>query len=239
MEPMWPRYPTVSTRNPVGGVLNGVRVVTEEWEGRGSSDAILDFYRGQMLSRGWEDQTERSLGLGPDLLASTTDPSLLQDPGFLSQYEDVVGRTMVLGRGDFSMIVQTGSIPGRPEMNRVRITGAATPDVVRFALGSFVPSGGPRKPQSAVPSLRYEGRIGSERHQATLSVTSEHPSRAFRNALNALQRDRWRTLSQTELSAGPEHRTWLVRGKQHALLSATPDGSGRGTALAFAELGPE
>ncbi len=47
-------------------LINGIQVISEEWDCGLSADDILSYYREQMTARGWEDTTKQTYGFQPE-----------------------------------------------------------------------------------------------------------------------------------------------------------------------------
>src|SRR5665213_3018256 len=64
VHPFWPEFTHSDAGAFQSSVINGVQVMTEEWNCSASSDAVLSYYRDQMTARGWQDATEPAKDFG-------------------------------------------------------------------------------------------------------------------------------------------------------------------------------
>jgi len=235
VHPFWPEFPRGNAGAIQSAVLNGVQILTQEWEAEAPPSDILSYYREQMTARGWRDVTEETYGLQPELREGASNP---QDESYVSRYHSVMDSTLVLTSGAWSMHLTTE--PGKKDNQKtaVKIYAAATPSIKGFFedLAS-----------SVVGKQGQDGRgldavqdNGSEHYHTTITSSSGAPARVFQESLASLGAQGWRPmliLPKRQTSSGCF--TWLVRGKQYAALSVNKTPKGAGSSVMFMEVTPD
>jgi hypothetical protein len=239
VKPPWPRHPMAPEQRLHASVLQGVQMVSEEWSGVVAPREVLEYYRGHMVARGWLDQTEESLGLGVDTIASVKDAKILQDPTFLKKYDDVIQENLVLQRGNWSIHVHAKPEGKGSRRSAVRVVGVSVPDITRFAAETMMNLAPGRLGTGSDSVIEHEQEIGGSRHRTTLSVKPERAEKAFQTAIRDLENREWRIMLRREEPTQPTRVAWLVQGESYAALTATPMNDGKGTRLTFIEIRPK
>ena len=85
-EIFWPLFPGRIDWNSHEMVMNGVKVITEDWKTTASGSEVLTYYKQQMLARGWRDVTEETYKLRPETRDPGVSKNSLQDPNFVDTY---------------------------------------------------------------------------------------------------------------------------------------------------------
>lgn len=235
IQPFWPEFPRSKAGNIQGVVIDGVQIVTEEWEGVASASDVLLYYREQMAARGWRDVTEETYSLQPESLDAANG---LQDERFVNDYRNVMDSTLVLSRGEWSMHITAE--PGKEDGQKtaVKIYAAATPSIEEFLrglesslFGKGAPSGSP---------LVAEQQNGKEHYHTTVAAKREAPERAFQESLEHLGSEGWRPvmfLPRQQARSG--YFAWLVKDKAYAALSVSAASRGQGSSVTLTEVTPE
>jgi len=237
----WPHFPRSAPSNARRSTINGVDVVSEDWECLASPLAVLGYYREQMLARGWRDVTEETYGLRPELRNLRDDGASLQDSRYLETYRSVMDSKLVLSRGDWSMHVMTEPAKTLNNGISVRLYAASTPSVADYAgkLLSAV-SPGDEKPDKASRSLDAVQHSGGNRYHTTITPKSQPPTEAFQEALNRLRAQDWQlALTSPAQPTRGVHFAWLVRGQEYAVVSAKAAPTGEGAVVSVIEVTPE
>lgn len=237
----WPRFPRSVPSNARRSTINGVDVVSEDWECLAAPLEVLGYYREQMLARGWRDVTEETFGLRPETHNLRDDGAGLQDPRYLQTYRSVMESKLVLSRGDWSMHVMTEPAKTLHHGISVRLYAAATPSVADYAgklLSTVAP--GDARGNKASRSLDAVQHSGGNRYHTTITPKSQPPAEAFQEALNRLRAEDWRPalMSPAQPTRGV-HFAWLVRGQEYAVVSAKTAPSGEGAVVSLTEVTPE
>ncbi len=105
VQPFWPEFPHDTAGTVQSSLINGIQVISEEWDCGASADDILSYYREQMTARGWEDTTKQTYGFQPEMHSSLDD---YENQQFIDKYRRVVDSTLMLNRGDWSLRVSWG-----------------------------------------------------------------------------------------------------------------------------------
>lgn len=234
IHPFWPEFPRNSARNAHTSIINGVQIITEEWQCSASPADVLAYYREQMTARGWQDVTEETYGLKPEGRESAYE---LQDETYLKNYRNVLDSNLVLSRGQWNMHVGVQPGKGIGPQTAVRIYAAAAPSITEFfeGVGSSLVDAGNQvgKPLEAV----QEGAGG--RYHTTIQTRKKSQAEAFQEALADLQSKGWKPLMVLpRQQARSGYTAWLVKGSQYAALSVSPSPQGQGSSVAFTEVTP-
>lgn len=234
----WPKFALRAQQDAQECVLNGVRLLSEEWEGPGTPEAVLDFYRGQMQARGWTEETEEALGLSSATLASTANKRALEDPVFLRRYQEIVDSNLILRQGEWSMHVTVRRSGIEPGQVAVHIAAAKVPSLAQFASGVVQGFNSPTRGRQGQPTLEHEESRGGQRYRTVLSTKSGSLDGVFRDALAELARDQWQVLIQSNGERQSRRFAWLVRQDAHLAMCVTPAPGGGGVSLARTEVRP-
>jgi hypothetical protein len=232
----WPRFPLRSEQYSHECMLNGVRLLTEEWEGAGRPQDVLDFYRGQMQARGWVDETEEALGLSSAMLASTANKRFLEDPEFLKGYRDSMGSNLILRQGEWSMHVTVRASRVEADQVAVQIAAARVPSMSRFAATAMEAFQGTAPLRRTRGALEYEETRGGQRYRTVLATRPGSPETVFRDALAELEGQHWQVLIRSSGEQQSRRFAWLVRDQAHVALCVTPAPGGNGVSLARTEV---
>jgi hypothetical protein len=236
----WPQFPGSGQAGVRSTILNGVQILTQDWDCAASAGEILAYYREQMTARGWSDVTEETYGLQPESRTWGTGSRGLQDPRYLEAYHKVMDRNLALNRGDWSMHITTE--PKRRGMGgtAVSIYAAATPSIHQFFhdLGASMTGlgnrGGEGKPLDAVQLS------GGQRYHTMLSMKAAQPTQAFQEALANCRADGWQPVMMVPAKGkigGPA--AWLTKGAQYAMLSVKPTPDGQRSSVTLMEVTPQ
>jgi hypothetical protein len=231
----WPAFPRSSAGASRESVLNGVRVITENWRSTAAGADILDYYRRQMAARGWADVTEEVYGLNPGLRGSLHGDEQLQDERYLQVYRDVMDSSLALRRGNWSMHVSVQPTNAALEQTSVKIVAAETPQMKEFfaALGTEMANPGTIK-SATLSAVQHNGR---ERYATTVTRESDGPSRSFEIALEKLRREGWEpAVLLPPQRAQKGFFAWLTRGEEYAALSVSS--AGRGSSVTLTRVTP-
>lgn len=240
VQPPWPRFPRSTSSEVQRTVINGVEVLTEEWESLAAAGEILAYYREQMAARGWHNVTEDTFGLRPELRDHDAGLDGLQNARYLETYRDVMESKLVMSRGNWSMHVMVDPAKKTIGGVAVRIYAAATPSVADHSGGVMSAFLGGTQPAAASRSLDAVQHSGGQRYHTTVVVKPRKPAQEFQAALLARRAEGWRPVaSAPQPSAQAGHFVWLVRGREYAVLSARLSPAGDGTVVSFTEVSPE
>ncbi len=234
VHPFWPEFPRNSAGKLQSAVINGVQILTEEWEAGASTSDILSYYREQMIARGWRDVTEEAYGLQPE---SHEAANTSQDERYVANYRKVMDANLVVTRGDWSM--HLAAEPGKNDSRKtaVKIYAAATPSITGFFTEmktALVAS--PRQPGQPLDAVQQSG---SERYHTTIATKSETSTQAFQEALANLGAQGWHPVLFLPRQQTPNgYFAWLLRGKQYAALSVKSTPQGKSSSVTFTEVTP-
>ena len=130
----WPHLPGSAGRTVHRMMINGVDTISEDWRTSTPAADVIDYYREQMLARGWRDETEENFGLHPETRNPGVGANGLQNPNFVQAYGSLVDSSLILSRGKWSM--QVMAVPGETGIRRtaVKVFAAATPSIKNFFL---------------------------------------------------------------------------------------------------------
>jgi hypothetical protein len=232
IQPPWPAFPRNGPRKLNAALVNGVQVVTDEWDCNATPAEVLAYYREQMAARGWHDVTEETYGLQPELREGGYE---LQDESYVKNYRTVMDANLVLNRGEWSIHVSTQPGSSFGHLTTVKIYAATAPSITQFFEGvglALMPSDeGRAKTLDAV----QQGAGG--RYHTTIATRKEPQAQAFQAALAELQAKGWRPLVVLpRQQARPTFSVWLAKGEQYGMLvvNRIPAGS----SVAFTEVTP-
>ncbi len=234
VHPFWPEFPRNSTEKLQSAVINGVQILTEEWESSAAASDILLYYREQMIARGWQDVTEETYSLQPELLGTTNG---LQDERYIANFRTIMDSKLMLKRGQWSLHISTEPAKGFGQIT-VKFYAAATPSIENFFMGmssGLVPNkGADGKPIDVVQEN------GSDHYHTTIVTKSGTPTQAFQEALAKVGTQGWRPvlfLPKQQTQSG--YFAWLVRGKDYAALSVRALPQGKSSSVTLTEVTPE
>ncbi len=235
---LWPHFPSSSPVRMHELEINGITYNTESWETCSPPSAVLDYYRGQMAARGWTDVTEESYNLRPEVHRDRSGDGGVQTQAFLDLYRKVMGSSLALKRGSWSLHVGTEDIPGKAGWSRVTICAAATPSIKEFADPWVVTheSAGRTQPRE----LDVVERSGDQRFRTRISHQDQAPERAFEGVVETLQKNHWRPMMTLPAPGDQSGRAaLLVRGEEYGALAVTRAPDGNGSSVAWTEVSPE
>ncbi len=169
-------------------VLNGIQVITEEWDCGATPEDILTYYREQMTARGWQDTTKQTYGFQPEMHTSLDD---YENQQFIDKYRNIMDSTVVLNRGDWTLRVSTEPSPKNGfHQTTVRFYAAQTAsimDVAEEATASVIPKG--RLNQAPLDVIQ---KSNGDNYHTMISTKEEPPKEAFRDALADVAAQGWR-----------------------------------------------
>ena len=234
VRPFWPEFPRSNPGMVQSAVINGVQIITEEWEDNVSPLDVLAYYREQMTARGWRDATEETYSLQPNLRENAAGP---QDENFVANYRKIMDSTLMLNRQDWSIHLTTQPGKKDPRKTAVKIYAAAAPSLPNYieGLGAAMNS----KPGLTGRPLDALQQNGRERYHTTIATSPRSSSQAFQEKLVELGAIGWRPAVFLPKEKTPDGRfVWLVRDKQYAALSVKALPQGKGSTVTFAEVTP-
>jgi hypothetical protein len=225
----WPQFLGSDHSSVHRAIINGVQIISQAWDTTTSGRDVIDFYRRQMIARGWQDLTEETLQFRPELRP---------EERYLSIYQATMDSDLILNRGGWSMQVTT--FPSKQEIGQttVSVCVASTPSLKDF-LAQLVSSSAENTTQGGQP-LDVVQESGTDIYHITIAVKDEPLVQAFQSALADFGAKGWRPVM-----ALPEERTpsgyfaWLVKGKQYATLSVAALPQGGGSSVTFTEVTPK
>jgi hypothetical protein len=232
--PFWPDFPGAGSRNLLGSVINGVPVVSEDWEAGAPAADILAYYRDQMTGLGWQDVTEETYGLRPP---GGVPGGTVENENYVSNYRRIMDSNLVVRRMGWSIHLGVGPARRDPSRTAVRILAAATPSIRDFfsEVGSMF-SGSSPQPDHPIDVVQ---QAGGERTHTTVVVKDEAPGEAFQEALAKAGAEGWTpALMLPKQRAGSGYVAWLVRGKAYAILTARALPRERTSAISMVEVSP-
>jgi len=235
VHPFWPEFPRNSTEKLQSAVINGVQILTEEWESSAAASDILSFYHEQMIARGWQDVTEDAYGIQPE---SHEAANASQDERYVSNYRKIMDSKLVVTRGDWSM--HLSAEPDKVDFRKtaVKIYAAETSSIMDFFAG--MESALAKNPRQSDHPLDAVQQSGGERYHTTIVAKNETPAQAFQEALAKVGTQGWRPvmlLPKQQTQSG--YFAWLVRGKDYAALSVKASPQGQGSSVTLTEVTPE
>jgi hypothetical protein len=219
LAPFWPEFPRDDGTVRHSAEINGVQTITEQWNTRASSAEVLSYYREQMQARGWQDVTEETYGLQPELREAGTTEDGLQNPRYIESYREVMNSNLEMRKGDWSIHVSAESSPDREDLLSVKIYAAATPSIkslwdnMASTLTATGSDGNQAKPFEAVQ------HAGGQRYHTTISNKAQSPGQAYQDAVADLRAKGWIPMLTIPPTADrPAQVAWMARGGQYAIL---------------------
>ena len=232
----WPKFPRNSGSNAHRSLINGVEVLSEDWEGAHSPREVLAYYREQMSARGWQDVTEQLYSLRRDLPSHQVPGSPSLDQQYLSLHDHVTDSALALRRGGWLMHVTTEPSPRGRGRIVVRILAASTPSLPDFWSTLIAPIEGKTTSGKHRRPFEYVETRGGLRYRTEMSTKQRAPARAFEEALAGLQAKKWRPLNLSSRAQNSTLFAWLVKDNMHAGLWVTPLPGGKGACVTVTEV---
>jgi hypothetical protein len=184
---LWPPYPGAHGHPISEMTINGVRTQCEEWEVSAAPDQVLEYYRHQMLARGWKDVTGESFGMEMD--GSPAAPQL-DDTDVMLQYARIMENSLVLTRGRWTLHVAV-SDGSRPWKTTSRLFAAETPDI-RSLLTRM------REGADGEPFVAEEDS-GNFTYRTSISKSTKNPREALDERMKSLGISRWQVVASPRL----------------------------------------
>ena len=235
----WPHLPGSAGRAVHRMTINGVDTISEDWRTSTPAADVIDYYREQMLARGWRDETEESFGLQPETRNPGVGANGLLNPKFVQAYGSLVNSALILSRGKWSM--QVMAVPGETGIRQtaVRVFAAATPSIKDFFLsleeGAF--RAGPTGAASGAIDTVEES--GGQRSHTTLVLRNGEPGRIFDEMIGQYREKGWQCLVTPPPQGQPAYFAWLVKERAYAALSVRGLPQGRGASVTLTEIAPK
>jgi hypothetical protein len=208
----WPEYPHSGPGNLQTAMIDGIRVLSEQWDCGNSPAEVLSYYHDQMTARGWQDTTEQSYSLQPEL-----HPDSLDDPKFIDQYKSTKDSNLMFNRADWSLHISAEPSRKGFRQTTVKFYAAQTPSFLNLArdtVSAVVKSPVPQQPMDVV-----QGGANEDYH-TTIRTENEPPEVAFQDALEEEIRQGWRPVfSLPGKQSSSSYFVWLTKGQQYSALS--------------------
>jgi len=233
VHPFWPEFPRTDHGVVQSAIINGVKVVTENWNTTASSTEVFSYYRDQMIARGWRDTTEATFSQQPEAIKSH-----LQDQKYIDNYTRIMASNLVLSHEGWTMHITVDPSQVGFDQNEVRIYAAETDSIKNFFAGMEVPlvNGDDRSghPFDAVQ------QSGGDQYHTTMFTENATAEEAFHEALLNYNAKGWQQAivlprQQTQAS----FFAWLVKGKQYAALSVQSLTKSGLASVTFTEVTPK
>jgi len=225
----WPQYFGSDHSSVHQATINGVQIINQAWDTTSSGRDAIDFYRRQMMARGWQDVTEETLEFQPELRP---------DERYLGFYQSPKDADLILRRGGWTMQVTTFPSKQEDGQTTVSVCGASTPSLNEF-FAQLVPSSGEDGIKGG-PPLDVVQESGSDIFHIALANKNEPPAQAFQESLTELGAKGWSpAMALPAERATSGYFAWLVRGKQYAALAVAASPQGGGSAVTFTEVTPK
>ena len=232
VHPFWPEFPHSVPGYFQTLVINGIQVMTEQWDCGSSPDDVLSYYREQMTARGWRDATEQAYKLQPELRGTTGD---LQSKSYIDVYRQIMNSTVVLNRGDWTMRVSAEPSNNGFHQITVKIFAAATPSLDTLSQQLMATMG---KDQAGQPLDVVQDSAG-EHYHTVITTTGAATDAAMQQKLSELSALGWKEAIFLPKKMVPNGGfVWLIRGKQYGALSVSALQQGRGSSITFTEVTP-
>jgi hypothetical protein len=238
IETFWPHFPGSAGSVAHRMTVNGVDTISENWQTAAAPTLVIDYYKQQMLARGWRETTEESFHLQPERRVAKQGRDGLQDPEFIAKYDAIMSSSLVLNRGNWS--IQIMAVPGQQGIRAtdIRIFAAATPNIKDFSLVLFPDLKDGADPARAKTIDTVEEN-GGQRCHTVITTTAKEPFRYFQDALEEYQSKNWSFISVSPVEPGrPEYFACVVKDKAYATLSVRPVPKGQGASVTVSEITP-
>ncbi|HEY1789983.1 MAG TPA: hypothetical protein VGJ73_17690 [Verrucomicrobiae bacterium] len=209
--PLWPEYPHNGSRNLQSVMINGVQVITEQWDCGNSSDEVLSYYHDQMTARGWEDTTEQSYSIRPELR-----PNSLDDPKFIEDYRNTKASNLMFSRGDWTLHISTAPSRKGFRQTTVKFYAAQTSSFLNLAqdtAAAVLKSSVQQQPMDVLQSG------SAEDYHTTITTKNEPPQVAFQDALEEEIRQGWKPTPVPQRQSSTAYFAWLTKGQRYSALS--------------------
>jgi hypothetical protein len=212
VSPLWPELPHNGSPDFQTATINGVRVITEQWDCGNSPDEVLSYYRDQMTARGWQDTTEQAYSLQPELRLNSLD-----DPKFIDDYRNTKDSNLMFSRADWTLHISTGPARRGFEQTTVKFYAARTPSILNLAQDTAAAVIKTRVPQQPLDVVQ---KSANEDYHTIITTKDEPPGQAFEDALEEEARKGWKPvlfLPGKQRTSG--YFAWLTKGQQYSALS--------------------
>ena len=209
--PLWPEFPHNGSGNLQTAMINGVRVITEQWDCGNTPDEVFSYYHDQMTARGWQDTTEQSYSIQPEL-----HPGSLDDPKFIDNYRNTRNSNLMFSRGDWSLHISTEPSRKGFRQTTVKFYAAQTSSFLNLAqdtAAAVVKSSVQQQPMDVFQNG------ATEDYHTTITTKNEPPRVAFQDALEEEIRQGWKPMSVPEKQSSSGYFAWLTKGQQYSALS--------------------
>ena len=239
IHPFWPQFPRNTASIIHGEVINGVQILTEDWESSASASDIFYYYRQQMIARGWQDVTEKTFSLQPEQIYQEMGGNALQDEKYVAFYRNIMDSNLVLSHGKWTMHITTKPAKQKEGFIAVEVCAVATPSIKNFSeslAANFtrnVNEGQINRPFDAVQ------HSGGQRYHTTIKTSSKAPALALQESLAKLGAQGWHPVMFLPQQAQSGYFAWLVRGKEYAALSVNALPQGKSSSVTFTEVTPD
>ena len=216
--PLWPEYPHNGPGNLRTAMIDGVQVMSEQWDCGNSPDEVLSYYHDQMTARGWQDTTEQSYSLQPEL-----HPNSLDDPGFINNYRNTRDSNLMFNRGDWSLHISTEPSRHGFRQTTVKFYAAETSSFLNLAQDTAAAV--VKSPVSQQPMDVLQGGANEDYH-TTIKTENEPPRVAFQDALEEEIRQGWKPAFSLPERQSSGYFVWLTKGQRYSALSVQPTPQG-------------
>lgn len=231
VHPFWPEFPHSGAGYFQTLVINGVQVMTEQWDCGNSPDEVLAYYREQMAARGWQDVTEKTYNLQPESRGTADDQ---QSKNFVNTYREVISSILVLTRGDWSLRVSTEHSDKGFHQITVKLYAAATPSLE--ALSQQMTAAMDSKQGQPLDVAQDSA---TEHYHTTITTENLSADAAFQEKISELSALGWKPAIYLPKKQTPYgYFGWVVRGKQYGAVSVSVLRQGHGCSVTFTEVTP-
>ncbi|HBA83002.1 MAG TPA: hypothetical protein DCZ95_02805 [Verrucomicrobia bacterium] len=229
---LWPLYPSFHPSGVRAMTINGIEILSEDGELKGSAADVLAYYGRQMAARGWSDVTEESFNLSEGLQAAGNDPQL--DEQFFKTYNDIMESNLAFRRGCWTVVMNLS--PGlRPWTMHIRISAYNTP-TVQDIMEALVLTPLEKAPKDGV-TMRAEETVSGSRIRTLIYESPLPPSEFYIRQVDSLKAARW---SPVFLSPAREEQARLFavfqKGGRYTYVIVNPSRSGRGSSAVVSEM---
>jgi hypothetical protein len=235
----WPHFPASVPPKSQELLVDGVNVVTESWITAAAPSEVLDYYKRQMMARGWEDVTEASFSATPDLPDIGEGRVARQDSSYQETYETIIESNLILRRGEWTMRVLTEDGESALRSTKVSIFAASTPSLFNFAEEMKSAFSGKAALGGANQAIDVTENVGRNRYHTTVVSNPMDPHRAFQEALRLAGSQGWQAVMIVPRE-GPRFQggdvAWLMRGKDYAVLVVKALRQGEASSVMFTEV---